>query len=411
MARATALLLLLIAWPAWAIAPGAVITSEQADEVAPLVLPGVADAVRRGMRIEVVEPKRVPWRRAYRLATEKNAGQARLGPSGELIDYVAGLPFPNLDTADPQIAHKVLWNYAFGPWIADDAVAWSFEWETGKLAKDGPMHVESGEHQDSEQSKWIRMVGRTEVPPLPAFDENPNRLMSMEIFGPTFPVFLTLNRSGPLLTYRHLSLEDDDVWYYTSWDRKSRRIPTSIRYEAFGDVVIDLNSSFGLDVPHGSYTWKFLGERPMLGVLHGRDYPARWCPGRGDFAPCEVWEQRTVYVVEGTAVQPHDSYGKRVLAIDKEAWVVLATDLYDKKGERWKVWTNFWSYRPYARGGADAEEQPYLLAGTGIDFHDDKAIRWRLPGTRPLADAVKINTGLTPADFSPAALGSAFTSE
>src|SRR5262245_61934087 len=123
MSRATALLLLLVARSVWAVSPGAVIGAEQADEVAPLVLPGVADAVRRGMRIEIVEPKRVPWRRAYRLATEKNAGQARLGPSGELLDYVAGLPFPNLDTADPQIAHKVLWNYAFGPWIADDAVA------------------------------------------------------------------------------------------------------------------------------------------------------------------------------------------------------------------------------------------------------------------------------------------------
>ena len=413
--RTTALLLgactlLLAASPATAVDPGTTITADNVAQAEGMLLPGVVDAVRRGMRIEVVEPRRVEWRKAYRLATEKNAGQARLGPAGELLDYVAGLPFLNLEPDDPQMGDKVVWNYAFGPWIADDVVTWSFQWETGHLSARG-MKVQSGENRDSEQSKWLRLVGRTEVPPLPAFPDNPARVMAMQIFGPTLPVFLSLVRSGPMLVYRHLSLEEDDVWYYTSWDRKSRRIPARIRYEAFGDVVIDLNSSFGLDVPHGSYTWRYLGEKPMLGVLHARSYPSEWCPGAGNFAPCEVWEKRTALLVEGTPTQGHDIYGKRVLAIDKEAWVVLATDLYDRDGKRWKVWMNFWSHRPYARGGADAEEQAYLLGGSGIDFPDEKAIRWRLPGTRPLAEAVKINTGLTPADFSQAGLGSAFTSE
>jgi Protein of unknown function (DUF1329) len=386
---------------------GTVVGPEQVDAVADLVLPGVADAVRRGMRIEVGAHRAIPWRKAYRLATEKHGGQARLGPNGELLGYVAGLPFPRLEADDPQIAHKILWNYAFGPWGSDDATTWSFEWETGKLRSDGPMQVEAQEHEDGERSKWIRLLGRTEVPPLPALPDNTAGVAFMEIFGPTFPVFLTVLRSGPMLTYRYLGLQEDDVWYWTSWDRRTRRIPAQIRYEAFGDTVIDLNSSWGLSVPHGSYTWRYLGERRMLGVVHARRYPSEWCPGRGDFAPCEVWEERTAYLVEGTAVQPYDSYGKRVVAIDKEGWVVLATDLFDKKGARWKTWMNFWSYRPYARGGPDAEELSYLLAGSGVDFQDDKAIRWRLPGTRTLAEAVAVNTGLEPADFSQAALGSA----
>jgi len=69
---------------------------------------------------------------------------------------------------------------------------------------------------------------------------------------------------------------------------------------------------------------------------------------------------------------------------------------------------NFWSYRPYARGGPEAHEYSYLLAGSGIDFEDKKAIRWRLPGTRSLADALAINTGLTREDFSVAHLGETF---
>jgi hypothetical protein len=401
--------LLLAARPTFAVEPGTVITAENVDQAKDLLLPGVVEAVKRGMRIEVVEPQRVTWRNAYRLATEKNAGQARIGPSGELLDYVAGLPFLNIEPDDRDIAHKVVWNYAFGPWIADDAQAWSFQWETGTLRDGQPMRRESGEDQDGEQSKWLRLVGRTEVPPLPAFPDNSGNVMTMHIFGPTLPVFLTVVRSGPMLVYRYLTLKEDDVWYYTSWDRKGRRIPARIRYEAFGDVVIDLNSAFGLDAPHGAYTWRFLGERELLGVVHAREYPSRWCPAGGDFAPCEAWEKRKVFLIEGEATLPHDIYGKRVIAFDREAWVVLATDLHDKQGKLWKTWMNFWAHRPYARAGAGGEIQPYLLSGSGVDFADRKAIRWRLPGTRSLADAVKINAGLTPEDFNPQKLGDAFT--
>jgi Protein of unknown function (DUF1329) len=148
----------------------------------------------------------------------------------------------------------------------------------------------------------------------------------------------------------------------------------------------------------------------MLGVVHAREYPSRWCPGRGDFAPSEGWEERPVYVVEGEAFLPYDSYGKRVIAIDKEAWVILATDLYDPQGRRWKTWMNFWSDRPYA-GKPDAESYTYLFAGSGVDAIENEAIRWRLPGTRSLADAVRIDTGLTPDLFSPGALESAFQTE
>jgi hypothetical protein len=405
------LLVALLAAPAAALEPGTTIGPEQVDQLGDLVLPGVADAVRRGMRITVVPRRQVRWRKAYREATEKNQGQARLGANGEMLGYVAGLPFLNVEPTDPQAADKIIWNHACGPWRMDDARAFSFQWETGKLKAGHPMSVEAGEHEDAEQSKWLRMIGRTEVPPVPAFAENDGKLLDMEIFGPTLPVFRTVLRSGPLLTYRHLGLEEDNVWYWTSWDRKSRRIPPQIRYEAFGDVVIDLDSTWGLNVPHGSYTWKLLGERKMLGVLHGTRYPAEWCPAGGDFAPCEGWEERNVYVVEGTAVQSYDSYAKRIVAIDKEAWVVLATDLFDKQGARWKTWINFWSYRPDARGGDDGEEIPYLLAGTGVDFSDDKAIRWRLPGTRPLAEAVAVNTGLKPEAFNPGELGTALVGQ
>lgn len=48
---------------------------------------------------------------AYIAATRQHAEQVKIGADGELVAYVAGLPFPILDPADPQAGLKAAWNY------------------------------------------------------------------------------------------------------------------------------------------------------------------------------------------------------------------------------------------------------------------------------------------------------------
>jgi hypothetical protein len=44
------------------------------------------------------ETKTVEWPKAYKEATEKYAAQVKLSPDGLRVqNYVAGLPFPNID--------------------------------------------------------------------------------------------------------------------------------------------------------------------------------------------------------------------------------------------------------------------------------------------------------------------------
>lgn len=87
--------------------PGDAITKANADKVKDLVSPGMFWCVQHGFPMKIVETKPIPWKSAYKEATEKYAGQVKLGSDGlKLENYVAGQPFPKIDTNDKAVAIK-----------------------------------------------------------------------------------------------------------------------------------------------------------------------------------------------------------------------------------------------------------------------------------------------------------------
>lgn len=70
--------------------------------------------------MKIVPTERLEWPPPYREATEKYSFQVSLAPDGTLKNYLAGQPFPLLDPNDPEIAHKVIWNFSFRPSFTDD---------------------------------------------------------------------------------------------------------------------------------------------------------------------------------------------------------------------------------------------------------------------------------------------------
>jgi Protein of unknown function (DUF1329) len=73
--------------------------------------------VERGMPMQIVATKKVPWPKAYRDATEKYAQQVKLAADGrDISDYVAGSPFPATDVTDPLAGYRIMWNYEQKPY-------------------------------------------------------------------------------------------------------------------------------------------------------------------------------------------------------------------------------------------------------------------------------------------------------
>jgi len=119
---AVAALALLTAVPVGAqVAPGDVISKANADKVKDLVSPGMFWCVQHGWPMKIVETKPITWKRAYKEATEKYASQVKLGDDGNgLSNYVAGQPFPKVETSDKFVANKLMWNFNFRPGFEDD---------------------------------------------------------------------------------------------------------------------------------------------------------------------------------------------------------------------------------------------------------------------------------------------------
>ena len=373
--------------------PGEVVGKDNLAKAKDLVGPGVTWCINHGMTMKIVPTKKVEWPRAYREATEAHSSQVRLTPEGDRLEnYVAGMPFPNIDPADPQVATKIMWNYQYKPLLTDDVLMRDFQVPSGPLTYKAPM-VPDREFVVGDMRR-LYYNGRVFVDPKPELP-NPDAVRYKEI---TSPIVSQFDMKGVgQLGIRYLSAaRQDDTWLYIPAIRRIRRMSTSQRSDSLFGQDTDQDSYWGFSGHIAWSDWKLLGVKEVLGVVHREHYRPERCPGGADFVYCDNWEKRRVYVIEGTSKLPQYAYGKRVLYIDAEAWIVLGSDIYDKRGELWKVWLEFFSYRKQATPDSKVlyDDEMGFTSAVMIDTQMDHATLVMIPGpTSPDQETWYFNKG------------------
>jgi uncharacterized protein DUF1329 len=365
------------------VSPGQVVGKQDLAAVRSLVSPSIEWILGRGATMKIVEKKPISWPKAYADATEKYAGQVRLASDGLTLEhYIAGQPFPNLDPTDPAMAVKVMWNYDYRPYPGtDDFVEFDFPSWDGSLNKDSSMTIER--QLRIGEARRLYYNGRLVADPKPEMP-NPSGYRFQEYVGPVLSPF-DLKGVG-LLTYRFIDPANPDASFlYLPVLRRVRRLSTAQRSDALLGTDADPDSFWGYAGHIAWMDWAFLGEREMLAVMHGEHYPIQQCPGAADFMFCDAWEKRPVYVIEGRSKLPQYAYGKRVLYIDRQAWVVAYEDIYDRGGELWKVWIDDHQFRDQAFPGARKypEEQDFYAGLLMLDMQLEHATYVPHPGADP----------------------------
>lgn len=359
--------------------PGTIVDRSNYERYLDLLGPAIRWAVGRGMRMEVVEPKPIPLEPARLLATEKYSAQARLSDDKLRVEnYVAGLPFPLVDSNDADAAVKLMFNYE-NRISVDDLDVRNFDCDTGSLLSHGPMHVER--HFLIGHFRRLYYVGRLYHEPIHTW-ETPDGVRYREAVAPLIEPF---DLKGVGLTYnRYLDPQrQDDSWLYYPLLRRARRLSTAQRSEALFGQDTDIDSYGGYAGSIAWMDWRLLGMKRILGSMHSRSFPGKWSAPPADFAFDDVWETREVYVLEGRSRLAGYAYSKRVIYLDRHSFVIPYTELYDQEGQLWKAWVNQWKIGrkpfPEATKAVYDYEQQFLPAVTMFDMQLDHATRCTIP--------------------------------
>ena len=364
--------------------PGQKFNAANVSQIQDMISPGVKWCVEHGMPITTAEYKKIELPKAYREATEKYSGQVKLSADGRTLSgYVAGMPFPNIDPNDPLVANKIMWNYDRKALITDDVDLRNFDADTGTIyGGEKEMGVER--HFLLDHLRGLNYDGRLYQDPKPKFEPNPEGVQAK---SGLFPILEPFDLKGVgTLSYRYLDIDkQDDTWLYLPTLRRVRRLSSAQRSDALFGQDTDVDSYYGYAGSPAWMDWKFLGEKEMLGVMHGQNFPVKWAAGGANFAFDDVWEPRKVYVVEGTPRLSQYAYSKRVIFIDKETYAVLYSDIFDRAGNLWKVWVNDFTFRKQAFPGAPTtypDDMGFLPAIIMVDMQLVHATKASLPSPR-----------------------------
>ena len=140
--------------------------------------------------------------------------------------------------------------------------------------------------------------------------------------------------------------EPRSAWTYNPGQRRVRRAP-NVAYDNPGTAADGLRTSDQLDIYNGAidrYDWNLVGRKEMYVPynaykLHSDNVKYDDIIMKGHInQDLARYELHRVWVVEGTLKSGTSHiYNKRVFYIDEDSWQILAADLYDSRGQIWRV--------------------------------------------------------------------------
>ena len=312
--------------------------------------------VRNGMIVPVIEYRKYDWPPKYKEATEKYASQVKLSPDGrDMLNYVAGAPFPTIDDNDPAAGAKWMWNHEQKtPYTDSVGCGWNVE----LVNSNGTRERFFG------SNFWRRMMwrGRMYMDPKPVVSHDP-AVGYTEQWGPLHdPNDL---KGAGALNFRYVSPDvPDDTYFYVPELRKVRRISVANRSDAFWGTDVDIDSIWTWNSKLSFWTFKYLGTHKQLTPFHSGGYAQRdalcaqpdGASGIKAFFCCLNHELRDTVIVEGTPSGfSQYAFSKRILYIDRESLMAQFNEGYDQGGQLWKSW---YMYSDTGKSPHDIERQP-----------------------------------------------------
>lgn len=264
----------------------------------------------------------------YTAATKKYAGTCKTAPDGQLLNWVAGLPFPK-----PTTGLEVIWNFQ-KKYTCDD-----YEHPYVGVVTDKNQEVK---HYN--KGAWRRMflTGRTMIDPKPNFMPNDNGYELLDSFGYNDPY----DMRGVIPFYiRYIEqTKPDDMWMYIPTMRRVRRMSTAQRMDSIGGgQVICWDDFQNFSGRVYQFNWKLIERREALLPSMAKGKP-EWVEGEWISAVDDRYRRVKAYIIECTPKDPNYIYSKKIFWVDPETWHITYGLYYDQSDKLWIIFNNNVAY-------------------------------------------------------------------
>ena len=280
------------------------------------------------------------WPPDFKASTEKNAGQFKLSETGTVVlnstgeqpPFILGLPFPIIDSKDPQAGPKILWNFFYLTWYygnlhAESQVNWV-----------GPKAIERRSDQDVNFMYYDGVAEHERVP-------NPQNFSTQQLVVAKSPADLA---GTAALSWRYRDPDKrDSAWAFVPALRRVRAVSPANRSDGFLGSDMSQDDGPFFDGKPEDFTWTLTGEADQLRIVDPMNLEGKsnsiWIPGGGWRANWDpelkiigfqdpewkglAWAPRSAalakrhfYVLEGVPKDKYYLYGKIQLYVDKETF-------------------------------------------------------------------------------------------
>ncbi|ARN19698.1 DUF1329 domain-containing protein [Piscinibacter gummiphilus] len=193
------------------------------------------------------------------------------------------------------------------------------------------------------------------------------------------------------------------AWVYNPGTRRVLRAP-EVSYDTPRNGCDGLSTVDDYDGFNGSpdrFEWKLVGKREMIVSYNNNKLTDKGLKYTDIVKPGTInqdlvrYELHRVWVVEANLRQGKSHvYRKRVYYLDEDSWQIAHADLYDGRGELWRVLEIF---------GVQFYNAPAFFIG-GSAQYDLQARRYVVSGLTNEEKPIEFNTPLKASDFTTAAL-------
>ncbi len=353
-------------------APGTLINADNVQDYLDVIDTDLAGLISQGwLTVTVGEPLSFRPHESYVNATAQYGAQTQLGSNpGELLNYMAGRPFPGTPTVgDGRWGEKLAWNMRYG-----------YSGDAGEIPEMYWYYIDMRSQKVERVLEFVaaqmRFKYRHVLAPTPEVKKNPYDVYSaitLEALDPG-----DVAKTKLLIFYNSDDTLDEQGWMYVPLLRRVRRVATTARTDAFLGSDIMIEDFLGYSGRIMDMDWEFKGTTYQLLPMYSRaaiqpssrqarkyDYNFVDFHGHSGCFPNVTWQLRKAYILEGRPKRSDHPIGRRYFYIDAQTMFPIFGKIYDKADVLWK----------YGIGGL-AHPDTHIASnqGSGVPMLDSSSV-------------------------------------